>query len=115
MKKKSSKNFIRNLSIMRSEAARALMCCGSWVTGMQKTTGKVHRCFKGQATTSLKERPEGVRLRHTLNGNSLKLYDKEGRNLRVETTVLHPEQFKVYRPKEGNPTAKNRGENCVAE
>jgi hypothetical protein len=67
-----------------------------------ETTGKVHRCFKGQVTTSLKERPEGVRLRHTLNGNSIKLYDKEGSVLRPETTILHPEEFKVYRPKEGD-------------
>lgn len=65
-------------------------------------TGKVHHSFKGQLTTSLKERPEGVRLRHNLNGNSLKLYDKEGSVLRVETTIFHPEQFKVYRPKEGD-------------
>ena len=73
-----------------------------------ETTGKVHPCFKGQVTTSLKERPEGVRLRHTLNGNSLKVYDKEGRDLRVETTILHPEQFKVYRPKEGEPRGKKQ-------
>jgi hypothetical protein len=64
--------------------------------------GKVHGCFKGQVTTSLKERPEGVRLRHNLNGNSVKIYDKEGSVLRVETTIFHPEQFKVYRPKEGD-------------
>jgi hypothetical protein len=64
--------------------------------------GQVHPCFKGQVTTNLKQRPEGVRLRHSLNGNSLKIYDKEGSVLRVETTILHPEQFKVYRPKEGD-------------
>jgi hypothetical protein len=59
--------------------------------------------FKGQVTSSLKERPEGVRLRHTVNGNSLKMYDKYGNLLRIEATVIHPEEFKVYRPKEGDP------------
>jgi hypothetical protein len=67
-----------------------------------ETTGKIHPAFKGQVTTSLKERPEGVRLRHSLNGNSIKLYDKEGSVLRPETTINHPEQFQVYRPKEGD-------------
>ena len=65
-------------------------------------SGKIHPAFKGQVTTSLKQRPEGVRLRHNLSGNSLKIYDKEGSVLRVETTIFHPEQFKVYRPKEGD-------------
>jgi hypothetical protein len=65
---------------------------------INETTGKVAANFRGQVTTSLKERPEGVRLRHALNGNSLKIYDKEGTILRVETTIVHPEEFKVYRP-----------------
>jgi hypothetical protein len=67
------------------------------------STGKVHANFKGQVTSSLKERPEGVRLRHTVNGNSLKMYDKFGNVLRIEATLIHPEEFKVYRPKEGDP------------
>ncbi|MGH9593875.1 MAG: hypothetical protein ACRD5L_12350, partial [Bryobacteraceae bacterium] len=57
--------------------------------------------FKGEVSSTLKHRPEGVRLRHTVNGNSIKVYDKEARILRVETTIVHPEHFKVYRPVEG--------------
>lgn len=68
---------------------------------LNASTGKVPANFKGQVTSSLKERAEGVRLRHTVNGNSLKMYDKYGNVLRLETTVIHPEEFKVYRPKEG--------------
>lgn len=64
-------------------------------------SGKVPKRFHGEVTTSLKERPEGVRLRHTVNGNSIKVYDKQGSVLRVETTIVHPEHFKVYRPAEG--------------
>jgi hypothetical protein len=70
--------------------------------------GQVPKRFQGEATSSLKERPEGVRLRHTVNGNSLKVYDKEGSVLRVETTIVHPEHFKVYRPAEGDPEQKLR-------
>lgn len=71
-------------------------------------TGKVHPLFKGELTTRLKERPEGVRLRHSFNGNSLKLYDKESCVLRSETTIIHPEEFKVYRPKEGEPDGQKQ-------
>jgi hypothetical protein len=70
---------------------------------VNQSTGKVAANFKGQVTSSLKERPEGVRLRHTVNGNSLKMYDKYGNVLRIESTVIHPQEFKVYRPKEGDP------------
>jgi hypothetical protein len=73
-----------------------------------ETTGKVHPAFKGQVTTRLKERPEGVRIRHSLNGNSIKLYDKEGSVLRPETTITHPEEFKVYRPKEGDENGQKQ-------
>jgi hypothetical protein len=63
------------------------------------------RC-RGQMSSTLKHRPEGIRVRHSVNGNSLKMYDKEGQVLRVETTINHPEQFKVYRPTEGDPDQK---------
>jgi hypothetical protein len=59
--------------------------------------------FRGEVTSTLKHRPEGVRLRHTVNGNSLKVYDKQGSVLRVETTVVNPREFKVYRPAERDP------------
>ena len=56
--------------------------------------------FRGEVTSTLKRRPEGVRLRHTANGNSVKVYDKQGSVLRVETTVVNPREFRVYRPSE---------------
>jgi hypothetical protein len=71
-------------------------------------SGRVPRRFRGELTSSLKERPEGVRLRHTVRGNSLKVYDKQGSVLRVETTIVHPEYFKVYRPAEGDPEGRLR-------
>jgi hypothetical protein len=33
------------------------------------------------------DRPEGVRVKHFAFGNSLKVYDKGGAILRIETTV----------------------------
>jgi hypothetical protein len=65
--------------------------------------GHVHRLYKGEVETSLHHRPEGVRLKHYASGNSIKLYDKHGQVLRVETTMNHPEAFRVYRTPEGQP------------
>ena len=56
--------------------------------------------FRGEVNSTLKHRPEGVRLRHTVNGNSIKVYDKQGSVLRVETTVVNPREFRIYRPSE---------------
>lgn len=67
--------------------------------------GGIHPAFQGQVTTDLKRRAEGVRVKHAVNHNSVKAYDKlyapEGADLRVETTINTAEEFKVYRPKEG--------------
>ena len=54
--------------------------------------------FGGELNSSLRRRLEGVRLKHYAAGNSIKIYDKEGQVLRVETTIHRPEVFKVYRP-----------------
>ena len=66
-------------------------------------TERYLRRVPGELTSDLKSRPEGLRLRHALNGNSVKMYDKQGSVLRVETTIDNPHDFQVYRPKEGGP------------
>jgi hypothetical protein len=63
--------------------------------------GGVHHRFEGEVVSTIKRRPEGVRINHGVNGNSVKLYDKEGSVLRVETTVNNAHDFKVWRPRDG--------------
>jgi hypothetical protein len=63
--------------------------------------GQVHGHFQGEIISSLKRRPEGVRIKHSVNHNSIKLYDKQGSVLRVETTINDSRDLKVYRRKEG--------------
>jgi hypothetical protein len=70
--------------------------------------GRVHRRYQGEVETDLKHRPEGVRLKHFVQGNGLKLYDKHGQVLRVETTLTNPEAFRVFRAPEGEPHAPKR-------
>jgi hypothetical protein len=57
--------------------------------------------FTGEVISTLKHRPEGVRIKHSVNDNSIKLYDKQGSVLRVETTINNSRDLKVYRRKEG--------------
>jgi hypothetical protein len=64
---------------------------------------KPHPNFQGEAVSHYATRPEGIRLKHALKSNSVKIYDKQGSVLRVETTINDPMDFKVYRPKEGDP------------
>jgi hypothetical protein len=63
--------------------------------------GYVNGNFQGEIISSLKRRPEGVRIKHWVNHNSIKLYDKQGSVLRVETTINDSRDLKVYRRKEG--------------
>lgn len=70
--------------------------------------GEIPKTLTGQVVTSFKEREEGVRIKHKVNGNSLKLYDKAfttaGSVLRAETTVQNGGDFRVYRAKEKDPS-----------
>jgi hypothetical protein len=65
-------------------------------------SGQVPHHCRHEISSNIKERLEGVRIKHWLNGNSLKLYDK-GSVLRVETLIRDPGDFKVYRAAEGDP------------
>jgi len=58
--------------------------------------------YQGEVTSEMRERPEGVRIKHCRDANSIKLYDKAGQVLRVETTINDPKAFRVFRAKEGD-------------
>ena len=53
--------------------------------------------FRGDARTELRQRPEGRRIKHWVDENSIKMYDKADRLLRIETTINNPRRFKVRR------------------
>lgn len=62
------------------------------------------QCYdKGEILSHLGTRPEGVRVKHSLDRNSVKMYDKQDWILRVETTINNPRQMKVYRTRENDP------------
>jgi len=63
--------------------------------------------FQGEVNGHYRAWDEGIRVKHQAGGNSLKVYDKGGSLLRIETTINHPEQFRVFRAAEGgDPSEK---------
>jgi len=69
--------------------------------------GSVPDWVTGEIATSLKSRIVGDRLKHWVQGNSLKGYGKAhtpvGDVFRVELTSSNVSIFRTYRPKEGGP------------
>jgi hypothetical protein len=59
--------------------------------------------FAGEVVSDLAQRTEGLRVKHRVNHNSIKMYDKQGSVLRVETTINDAHDLKSFRPKEGDP------------
>ena len=68
-------------------------------------SGRLPPTLKADVVSDLKRRPEGVRIKHRLGDNSIKMYDKQGSVLRVETTINNAADFKTWRTPEGNPAA----------
>jgi hypothetical protein len=54
-------------------------------------------CFTGELHTDLQRRLEGTRIKHWVDENSIKMYDKARRLLRIETTLNNPRRFMVRR------------------
>src|SRR6185437_4473084 len=63
--------------------------------------------FAGEASASLLVRPEGTRVKHWAEENSIKMYDKQGSVLRIETTINNVRRFKVRRK------ARRNGVQCM--
>lgn len=66
-----------------------------------RADGQPHGNFAGEVTSDLKQRAEGMRIKHRLGPNSLKMYNKQGTVLRVETTLNNMRELKSSRMEEG--------------
>jgi hypothetical protein len=63
---------------------------------------KLPPSFQGEVQTHVGRRVEGVRVKHSMKSNKLKMYDKAATVLRVETTINDPTEFRVRRRKAGS-------------
>jgi hypothetical protein len=61
--------------------------------------GRRHRAGScpAEVISDYRRRYEGLRVKHWVNRNSVKMYNKSGRVLRIETTINHTRDFKVFR------------------
>lgn len=67
--------------------------------------GGLPRRLEAEVVSDVKHRPEGVRIKHRVGKNTVKMYDKQGSVLRVETTINDVEDFKTFRAPENQPDA----------
>jgi hypothetical protein len=64
--------------------------------------------FSGEVRSEVKHRCEGICVKHWVEENSIKMYDKHGSILRIETTINNPRRFRVRRG------VTRKGRRCMA-
>jgi len=69
---------------------------------------KLHPNFQGEMGNNFNTRIEGTRIKHTMGPVSIKMYDKLGLVLRIETTVNNISFFKHYRKVEHRDGTESR-------
>jgi len=70
--------------------------------GHISVSGRIKGRAPREVMTDCRRFYEGIRVKHWLNRNSIKLYNKSGSILRIETTINHARDFKVFRHPEDN-------------
>jgi hypothetical protein len=66
-----------------------------------RVDGNPHGNLEMEVTSDLKKRAEGIRIKHRAGSNSVKMYNKEGTVLRVETTLNNMRELKSPREEKG--------------
>jgi hypothetical protein len=70
-----------------------------------------HRLYEnheGEIVSEYRSHPEGVCVKHRAVGNSIKVYDKGGSILRIETTINNPGAYRSYRSSEAQPQGEKQ-------
>jgi len=83
-------------AVLTDTSTRVLRYLGRPLTA----AGKPHGALRNEVSTRVLDFYEGVRVRHWVDQNSVKIYNEQN-NLRSEVTVNHPGMFRVYRRAEG--------------
>ncbi|OVE81087.1 hypothetical protein BVY04_04120 [bacterium M21] len=86
-------SLIRNAMLISDSPAVMRYFGKRNVTASGKCSGKLPQ----EVISDYRSRFEGVRVKHWLNKNSVKVYDKQGSVLRFETTITNTRDFKVFR------------------
>jgi hypothetical protein len=74
----------------------AMLVCNS--TDVLRFFGRrITSTFVGEASSNLRRRHDNLRVKHRVDENSIKMYDKALSVLRIETTINNPHRFKALR------------------
>jgi hypothetical protein len=65
--------------------------------------GRIHGRFQGEVVSDVAQRADHLRVKHRINKNSIKMYDKQEQVLRVETTLNNTKDMQVFRRAESDP------------
>ena len=71
------------------------------------SAGKPYARSKDEVLTRVTDFNDGIRVRHWVDKNSVKLYNEQN-VLRVETTINDPGKFRVFRHKKGQPVSESK-------
>jgi hypothetical protein len=93
----------KDLAALYPQLVRGAMSGFSSPDVMRFLGRRYNGMFSGEVMSSFRDRCEGIRVKHSVNGNSVKMYDKGPNILRVETTINHAEDLKVFRTTENHP------------
>jgi hypothetical protein len=67
------------------------------------SSGRIRGGAPAEVMTDYRRFYEGLRIKHWVNQNSVKLYNKSGSILRIETTINQTREFKVFRHPDDDP------------
>lgn len=65
--------------------------------------GRINGRFQGEVISDVAQRADHLRVKHRINKNSIKMYDKQTQVLRVETTLNNTKDMQVFRRAESDP------------
>jgi len=57
--------------------------------------------YQGEVQTHVHRRVKGVRIKHQMKSNKLRMYDEAGSVLRIETTINDPSEFGLAENRQG--------------
>jgi len=86
-----------SLKFLYKELAKHATLCFSAEDVLAFLGRKLHGNFRGEVLNHHKKRLPGIRIRHWIARNGIKMYDKHGSVLRIETVINTPYAFKIRR------------------
>ena len=80
--------------------------------GKPQASEKIRGRMPEKIVSDCRRRHEGIRVKHWINNNSIKVYNKTEMLLRIETTINSTREFKVFRSPNDDPRREPSWQKC---